>query len=237
MAAGTSTILTSATRHCTPNAPEPSLVIRLTTCAAGSDGGMIGAGGGVCAIDWIATVNVVSVIAPAMTFRISSCRYYFAIKNVSRVVRAADIAAQPVSTSTESDLLQNRPRRLQCLRHPLTDLCQFDILPSASGSWPGTRFKTLLYFVRDPWPWGKSMRRREFITLLGGAAAWPLAARAQQAAKVVRLGYLAPARLPSLIEALRAGLRDFGYVEGQNLAIEYRFALGQTKSYDELARS
>src|SRR5262249_50746644 len=76
------------------------------------------------------------------------------------------------------------------------------------------------------------MRRREFITLLGaGAAAWPLAARAQQAAKVVRLGYLAPARLPNLIDALLAGLRDFGYVEGQNLAIEYRFALGQTKSY------
>src|SRR5262249_9807405 len=85
MAAGTSTILTSATRHCTPNAPEPSLVIRLTTCAAGSDGGMIGAGGGVCAIDWIATVNVVSVIAPAMAFRISSSRYYFAIKNVSHM--------------------------------------------------------------------------------------------------------------------------------------------------------
>ena len=57
--------------------------------------------------------------------------------------------------------------------------------------------------------------RRAFITLLGGAAVWPLAARAQQAAKVVRLGYLAPARLPNLIEALGAGLRDFGYVEGQ----------------------
>jgi len=81
------------------------------------------------------------------------------------------------------------------------------------------------------------MIRREFITLLSGTAvAWPLAARAQQAAKVVRLGYLAPARLPNLIEALRAGLHDFGYVEGQNLTIEYRFALGQTKSYDELAQ-
>ena len=81
------------------------------------------------------------------------------------------------------------------------------------------------------------MNRREFITLLGAAAlAWPLAAQAQQPAKVARLGYLAPARLPNLIEALQAGLRDFGYVEGQNLAIEYRFALGQTKSYDELAQ-
>ena len=81
------------------------------------------------------------------------------------------------------------------------------------------------------------LHRREFITLLGGAAAaWPLTARAQQPPKVARLGYLAPARLSNLIEALLAGLRDFGYVEGQNLAIEYRFALGQTKSYDELAQ-
>jgi putative ABC transport system substrate-binding protein len=80
------------------------------------------------------------------------------------------------------------------------------------------------------------MRRREFITLLGSAAAWLMTAQAQQPANVVRLGYLAPARLPNLIEALQAGLRDFGYVEGQNLAIEYRFALGQTKSYDELAQ-
>jgi putative tryptophan/tyrosine transport system substrate-binding protein len=81
------------------------------------------------------------------------------------------------------------------------------------------------------------MRRREFVAVLGTAAMpWPLVARAQQPAKVMRLGYLAPARLPKLIEALQAGLRDFGYVEGQNLLIEYRFAFGQTKSYDELAQ-
>src|SRR6266478_4250091 len=79
------------------------------------------------------------------------------------------------------------------------------------------------------------LKRRELIAVVGGAVAWPIAARAQQPAKVARLGYLAPARLPNLIEALQAGLRDFGYVEGRNLAIEYRFALGQTKSYDELA--
>jgi hypothetical protein len=46
---------------------------------------MMGAGGGVCAIDWIATVNVVSMTAPAMALRISSSRYYFASKNVSHV--------------------------------------------------------------------------------------------------------------------------------------------------------
>jgi putative tryptophan/tyrosine transport system substrate-binding protein len=61
------------------------------------------------------------------------------------------------------------------------------------------------------------MNRREFITLAGGVAiGGPIATQAQQAAKVARLGYLAPARLPNLIEALQAGLRDFGYVEGQN---------------------
>jgi putative ABC transport system substrate-binding protein len=80
------------------------------------------------------------------------------------------------------------------------------------------------------------MRRREFITLLGGAAvAWPLAARGQQAPRAARLGYLAPASNPDLQQALLGGLRDLGYVEGQNLAIEYRFMLGQSKSYDELA--
>ena len=80
------------------------------------------------------------------------------------------------------------------------------------------------------------LRRRDFIALLGGAAvAWPFAARGQQPPKMARLGYLAPAYHPDLIEPLRGGLRDLGYVEGQNLAIEYRFALGQTKTYDELA--
>src|SRR5262249_48160569 len=80
------------------------------------------------------------------------------------------------------------------------------------------------------------LKRRDFARLLGSAVALPMAAKAQQPGKVMRLGYLAPARLSNLIEALQAGLRHFGYIEGQNLAIEYRFALDQTKSYDELAQ-
>jgi putative ABC transport system substrate-binding protein len=76
------------------------------------------------------------------------------------------------------------------------------------------------------------MRRRDFIAILGGGAvAWPLAARAQQP-KVARLGFLGPASATDFqVEALRAGLRDFGYVEGRNVTIEYRFAEGQ---YDRL---
>jgi putative tryptophan/tyrosine transport system substrate-binding protein len=77
--------------------------------------------------------------------------------------------------------------------------------------------------------------RREFIALLGGSAAWPLAARAQQAPKAARLGYLAPASNPDLQQVLLEALRGVGYVEGQNLAIEYRFMLGQSRTYDELA--
>jgi len=79
------------------------------------------------------------------------------------------------------------------------------------------------------------VNRRKFITVVGATVAWPVVARAQQAPRAARLGYLAPASNPELQQALLGGLRDLGYVEGQNLAIEYRFMLGQSKSYDELA--
>jgi putative tryptophan/tyrosine transport system substrate-binding protein len=69
------------------------------------------------------------------------------------------------------------------------------------------------------------MRRREFITLVSGsAAAWPFVARAQEATKVYRIGFVG---LPERPEAFRAGLRDLGYQEGRNIVIEYRWAEGR----------
>ena len=83
------------------------------------------------------------------------------------------------------------------------------------------------------------MKRREFITLLGGVAAWPLAARAQQAGKVYRIGMLEPLSATlnvANINALREGLRQRGYAEGQNLVIEYRSADGRDDRFPGLAR-
>jgi putative ABC transport system substrate-binding protein len=83
------------------------------------------------------------------------------------------------------------------------------------------------------------MERREFITLLGGAAAmWPPAARAQEASKLYRVGFLweSPAVYADAIEAFRRGLRELGWIDRQNIAIEYRWAERMRELAEELVR-
>src|SRR5262249_44380947 len=83
----------------------------------------------------------------------------------------------------------------------------------------------------------RSMKRREFVTLLGGAAAWPVAAQAQQPAMPV-IGFLGT-RTPDMgmdrLRAFRQGLKDTGYLERENVAIEYRWAENRLDRRPELA--
>jgi len=88
---------------------------------------------------------------------------------------------------------------------------------------------------------GAELRRREFITLLGGAAmAWPLAARAQQSGKVYRLGDLVPGTadapgVPELRAGFRDALRELGWIEGRNIVFEERYAENHPERLPELA--
>jgi putative tryptophan/tyrosine transport system substrate-binding protein len=84
------------------------------------------------------------------------------------------------------------------------------------------------------------VKRREFMTLLGGAAAWPLAARAQQVEKVRRIGVLQPLAAddpesPARVTAFAQGLQQFGWTDGRNVRIDYRWAAGDTDRYRRYA--
>src|ERR1700730_9628533 len=87
----------------------------------------------------------------------------------------------------------------------------------------------LLYSISDPWLWGRHMKRREFVTLVGGvAAACPLAPRAQQRERMRRIGVLMGAvesdlARQSQLAAFRGGLAKLGWREGSNIGIEVRW--------------
>jgi putative tryptophan/tyrosine transport system substrate-binding protein len=84
------------------------------------------------------------------------------------------------------------------------------------------------------------MKRRDFIALIGGAAAWPLAARTQQPARVRTIGFLLPGGshttvMRAQLEAFREGLKEYGWIEGHNISVEYRFAEGKEDALAEFA--
>src|SRR5438046_2249659 len=81
-------------------------------------------------------------------------------------------------------------------------------------------------------------KRRQFITLLGGAAAWPLAARAQQAGKLPTIGFLVtgtPSSQGQWVAAFVQRLRELGWIEGRTVAIEYRWAEARDERFAEIA--
>jgi putative ABC transport system substrate-binding protein len=85
------------------------------------------------------------------------------------------------------------------------------------------------------------MKRREFITALGGVAAWPFAVRAEQTPKVARIGFMVTGSLASpeqrvMTDSFLQGLRERGYAERQNIVIEYRYADGKIERFAELAK-
>ena len=82
------------------------------------------------------------------------------------------------------------------------------------------------------------MRRRAFITLLGGAAPWPLAARAQQSRKLFKIGFLSSYTAEAgkdLVGCFRKGLEELGWIDGKNISIEFRWAQGRAEQYPVLA--
>src|SRR5262249_5574103 len=113
--------------------------------------------------------------------------------------------------------------------------------PARENSLGRWKHGTFLHCMNDPQPEGhmaSHIGRRKFLaTLLGAATAWPLAARAQQAA-MPAIGFLNPTFIESNADRLRGfhrGLKDAGYVDGENVAVVYRWAEGQNDRLPELA--
>ena len=79
------------------------------------------------------------------------------------------------------------------------------------------------------------MRRREFIVLLAGLGVWPLVARAQQPAKLKRIGFLNPAVRGPYVDVFLSGLRELGWIEERNIVIEWRHAAGDFAKLKEFA--
>jgi putative ABC transport system substrate-binding protein len=82
------------------------------------------------------------------------------------------------------------------------------------------------------------MQRREFIAILGGVAGWPIAVHGQQLKKIPRVGFLgltSPAAHARFLEAFRRGLRDLGYIDGESIWVEHRWAEGQYDRLPQLA--
>src|SRR5262249_24314607 len=93
----------------------------------------------------------------------------------------------------------------------------------------------ITYSLPDRKQFGWAMKRREFTLLVGGALAWPLTARAQQAKRIARIGLFLPPPRNLEVEAFLAGLRDRGWVEGENIHVEYRDAGGDDSRLPVLA--
>src|SRR5262245_20627033 len=114
---------------------------------------------------------------------------------------------------------------------PTSDTSQIEI-PQRSSLLPGVlsfRFK-----ARE----ALAVKRREFITLLGGAAAWPLAARAQQPGKLPTIGFLGQSTRSATSEwttAFVQRLRELGWTDGRNVAIEYRWGEGRNERFAQIA--
>src|ERR1041385_7271261 len=89
------------------------------------------------------------------------------------------------------------------------------------------------------WPWGADMRRREFFGLVGLAAmAWPVGSRAQQPSKLPTIGVSVggtPSSHGVWVAALVQRLREYGWIEGMTIAIEYRYAEGRSERFAEIA--